>query len=260
MHRRALLASLGAGTLPFAGCIAGPHTGGTDGTGTTAGGDGGIPLPDGCPTTRGIDVEWPEELDEGAAVSFVEAYEQAYYRDEVVEYEPESRLDSYELSGGVQETPQSAGEGWILEYSGSGGVYRPTLALGATTADPPAGADVVSVSEFEDDELTEMLREAAETGEAEHHVDPPGEPVERYLDRFESRSDDFDGPAGRGDSDTLYVDVEGEPVELTVAATDFHGDYWWSAWYYVDEQVVRRTDDEDADPRGGELLECREFE
>jgi len=40
-------------------------------------------------------------------------------------------------------------------------------------------------------------------------------------------------------------------------ADSFHGDYDWRAWYYVDDHVLRRTTDEDRDPRDGERLECR---
>lgn len=272
MRRRTLLAALGA-AAGLAGCTTGDEpgdggdTGGGEGTpvpptatptatGTTTGGS--TDTPEDCPTSRGLGVEPPEDLDASAVESFVEAYEHVYYRDVVVEYEPESRLDSYELDGGVTDPPRRVGDGWELEYSGSGGIYRPTLALGARRTDPPDGADVVPVDGIDEGPVAETLEEAAETGEAEHHVEPPGEKVDRYVDLFASLSEDFERLSGRGDSDTLYVDVDGTAVELTVAATDFHGDYWWTAWYYVDERVVRRTGEEGVDPRDGELLECRE--
>jgi len=175
----------------------------------------------------------------------------------VVEYEPESRLDSYGLSGSVVDGPTPAGEGWVLEYSGGGGIYRPTLALRATTTEPPDGADPVPASEVENGTLAGLLEEAAEAGEAQHHVEPPGEKVDRYVDLLASLSDDFDRLSGRGDSESIYVDVDGTTVELSATATDFHGDYWWKSTYYVDERVVRRTADEEVDPRNGTLLECR---
>jgi hypothetical protein len=40
-----------------------------------------------------------------------------------------------------------------------------------------------------------------------------------------SLSGAFDGLSGRGDSDSLHVDVDGTTVELSVTATNFHGDY-----------------------------------
>lgn len=278
MHRRALLTVLGSGALSLAGCStrtdtddgsdgtdSGPDTPDTPGRTTTdtptGGGETGTPrsadLPDDCPTSQGLGVEWPRTLDGSTVASFVEAYERAYYREVVVGYDPESQLDSYELGGSVTDPPRRLGDGWEVAYSGSGGVYRPTLLFGATTSTPPEGADLVPVSDIEDDPLSGMLREAAETGEAELHIDDPGEEVDRYVDLLASVSEDFRGLSGPGDSDTLYVDVDGTAVELSVQATNFHGDYWWNAWYYVDEHVVRRTDDEDTDPRNGKLLECR---
>jgi len=253
MHRRTLLTGIGAGTLALAGC-----TTGADSVGTEDGTDD-ADLPEGCPTTQGFDVEWPEELDASTVESFVEAYEQVYFREVVVEYEPESRLDSYELSGSVTDPPRKVGDGWALAYSGGGGVYRPTLLVEATASDPPDGTDPVQATAIDDEALTETLEAAAETGNAEFRVDPGGE-VDRYVDLLASRSDDFERLSGPGDSDALYVDVDGTAVELSVTATNFHGDYWWEAWYYVDEQVVRRTTEEEDDPRDGDLLECRRLE
>lgn len=205
-------------------------------------------------------MDWPEELDAATVEAFVEAYEQSYYREVVVGYEPRSQLDSYDLGGLVMDEPRPAGDGWVLKYSGNGGIYRPTLFLEATVSDPPEGADVVPVSEIDDDAATETLERAAEDGDASYHVDSPGAAVDRYLELFEAVSEDFDGLSGPGDADTLSVAVENTTVELTVTADNFHGDYQWYAWYYVDERVVRRTADRDADPREGELLECRQLD
>lgn len=252
MQRRTLLSVVGAGTLSLAGCTARPDTAGTD-----EGPNERTDVPDVCPTSQGLGVDWPEELDEATVETFVEAYEHAYYRDVVVAFEPESQLDSYELSGSVTDSPRDVGDGWELTYSGGGGVYRPTLLFGATPSDPPGGRDPVSVSEIDDEPLTEMLEAAAETGESEFHVDTPGEEVDRYLDLLTSLSEDFDGLSGPGDGGTIFVDVGGTTVELSVQATNFHGDYGWTARYHVTEQVVRRTTDEETAPRNGTVLECR---
>ncbi|MUV87327.1 hypothetical protein GJ631_12335 [Natronomonas sp. CBA1123] len=92
-NRRALLVASGATVAALAGC--------TD----TLPGNSTRELPDGCPTSQDLDVEWPRELDSEAAASFLESYEHVYYRDEVVEYEPESRVDSYGLSVAVSDDP-----------------------------------------------------------------------------------------------------------------------------------------------------------
>lgn len=242
MRRRTVLTGAGAGLCALAGC-------------TTLASE--RELPDDCPTTQDLGVDPPDDLDADAVVSFVEAYEAAYYREVVVNYEPESPVDEYRLSGHVTGEPRTVGDGWVVEYDGSGGVYRPTLHFRGTTADAPAGADVVPASEIDDATLTDVVETAAETGEAEHHVEPPGEEVARYIELFESLSDDFGELSSPGDSDSLYVDVDGTTVKVTVQATSFHGDYWWSARYYVDEHVVRRTSEDEVDPQDGELLECR---
>jgi hypothetical protein len=260
MDRRSLLASIGTGLSLLGGCLsASPQGRNADPTADPGGTptDGPTAVPGDCPTSQDLDVEWPSRVDENSVTAFVERYERVYYREVVVEYEPESRLDEYELGGNVVSTVEKRDGGWVLEYQGGGAVYRPTLALGATTAEPPAAADVVPVSEIDDEQLSGMLEEAATTGEAEHHVEPPGEPVERYLEIFEGLSADFEGLSEPGDSATLHVDVDGTVVEVSVMADSFHGDYDWQAWYYVDDRVLRRTTDEDRDPRDGELLECR---
>lgn len=84
--------------------------------------------------------------------------------------------------------------------------------------------------------------------------------VDRYVNRFSSLSDDFERLSEPGDSDTLYIDVDRTTVELTVQATNFHGDYGWGARYYVDDQVVRRTTNDDTAVQYGELLECRNLD
>lgn len=250
MRRRTLLTAVGAGTVSLAGCLTGAMP--SDGDASTD------DLPAECPVSQDYDVTWPEDFDAATVETFVEAYERVHYREAVVDYEPETSLDAYELDGGVTDPPADVGDGWQVTYSGSGAVYRPTLVLDATTAEAPADADVVALAAVDDERLTALLEEAAETGDAEMAIerDQPGE-VERYAQLLASLSSDFEPLDGRGDADSLYVDVDGSTVELSASATTFHGDYWWSTTYYVDERVVWRADGEEADPRDGELLECR---
>ena len=82
--------------------------------------------------------------------------------------------------------------------------------------------------------------------------------MDGYIDRLTALSSDFELLSGPGDEESLYVDVDGTTVELSAQTTNFHGDYWWEARYYVDEHVVRRASDEGVDPQDGTLLECRE--
>ncbi len=281
MHRRTLLALAGTGAIPLAGCTgddpeeAGggttPTTDAGDGTtvpddGTATPGDGTTTtrpdrdtLPENCPVSQHLDVEWPTDLDAETVASFVESYEAAYYRDIVVGYEQESDFQEYSMSGRVTDPPERTGPGWTLHYSGSGAVYNPDILLMASTVESaPEDADVVPIGDVEDETLRSTLESAAETGESQQRVSVGGAEIDAYLQRLASLSADFDLPEDRGDSDTLYADVDGTVVELEATVSSLHGDYWWDAWYYVDDHVVRRTDDEETDPRNGTLVECRE--
>jgi hypothetical protein len=265
-NRRAVLAAVGAAAV--AGCLDasggtdtdGSPTDGTDTDGSPADGtDEETPLPADCPTSQDLGVEWPSDLDADAVEAFVEDYEAAYYREIVVDWEPEARIDAYELSGTVRDGPTQRGAGYVVTYSGSGGVYRPNLHLRATTADAPEGADVASADEIEDDRVAELIAEAADGGEAELFLERPDiDDVDAFVDQIAALSSDFETLAGPGDEDSLYVDADGTTVKLTVQADNFHGDYWWTVRYYVTGRVVRRTEDAEADPTEGTLLECRE--
>lgn len=248
MQRRTLIAGA-ACTLPLAGCIT--DLGEENNSNETDEG------PENCPTSQDIGVEWPDELDASSVESFVEDYEQVYYKELVVEYTPETSLDSYEANGKVTTGPSEVGDGWELKYRGGGAVYRPTLMMGATPEESPSDIDPVPLEEISKNALVDMLQKAADTGEAELAVETPREEIKEYLELFESLDQDVQ-LSERGDTARLYVDVDGTTVKLSVSASNFHGDYDWEAWYYVDDQVVRRTSDEKTDPREGELLECRE--
>lgn len=259
-NRRAVLAAAGTvGAVAVAGCT------GDVGTGTASPTDDrqGSPtaddqsLPDDCPTSQNLGVTWPDTLDTETAVTFVESYEAAYHKQKVVEYTPESMVDSYELGGTVTGEVTAVNGGYELTYSGGGGIYRPTLRLLANREPAPDGADTVALSALEDETLREVVTDAADNGDATHHVDNPGEPVDTYIERLDALSSDFEPLSGPSDEDSLYVDVDGTTVELTAQATNFHGDYWWDARYYIDENVVRRTSEEGVDPQDGTLLECR---
>ena len=250
--RRRLLVVLGG--VATAGCTTSRNSG-ADPTETTTADES--KLPEECPTTQNLGVKWPDKLNSETVESCVESYEAAYCREEVVEYEPESMADSYELGGRIAEGPTEAGDGYTAKYAGGGGIYRPTLRLMGTATDQPENANIVSASDIDDEMLADLLADAAETGDATKHIDDPGETVDKYIELLASLSTDFEELTGPSNSDTLYVDVDGTPVKLTAQTTSFHGDYWWNAWYYVDEHVVRRTSDEEVDPREGKLLECR---
>lgn len=200
----------------------------------------------------------PDKLDPDSVEAFVTAYEHTYVREEVQQYEPESRLDSYGVTVSTIERPTSEDGGYVVPVEGNGAIYRPTLDLAATVSDPPADADVVSLDEVDDDQLRTVLEEGAEQGEARHYIDRPGERVDEYVDLIASLSTDVERIASRGSSETAYFDVGGTSVELEIHASSYHGDVAWTAKYFVGEHVVWRARSTDENPKDGELLECRE--
>jgi hypothetical protein len=262
LPRRTLLSVAAAGAVGTAGCLDGAF-GGTDGERSPTD-DEVSPtptdreLPEGCPTTQDLDVAWPTKLTDGSVERFVEAYENAYYREAVVDYGPTTMVDEYGLAASVSDGPVAVDGGYRVALSGSGGVYEPGLHFQGERADPPAGADVVPVGETDDGTLREVIETAAAESEAETHVRRPRERVDELIERVASLSADADPLEGPGDSTTAYFEVDDITVELVVQADNFHGDYWWSARYYVDGHVVRRLEDDEGDPRDGELLECRQ--
>jgi hypothetical protein len=262
LSRRTLLAATAAGAVGTAGCLDGTLGGGDGERSPTDDEVSPTPtdreLPEGCPTTQGLDVKWPTELTDGSVERFVETYENAYYREAVADYEPTTMVDEYGLKTYVSDGPVAVDGGYRVVLSGSGGVYEPGLHLQAEPTDLPAGADVVPVGEVSDDTLRGVLETTAAGGEAETRVRRPRERVDKLIERVASLSADADPLEGPGDSTTAYFEVDDTTVELVVQADNFHGDYWWEARYYVDDRIVRRLENEEGDPRDGELLECRE--
>lgn len=264
VDRRRLLA--GAAAVAAAGCLG---IGGDEDNDDETG-DG---LPEACPTTQGLDVEWPDELTAETVAEFVEAYENRYYREVTIDYEPDSRLDAYRLGGSVREGVERRDDGYVAEFEGGGAVYRPDLQVTAAVAEAPAGRDPLDHEEIDDEDLRGLLEDAVEADRSDEKDEDDdqgdddettrrriesGARIDAFLDLLESEFERFEVFDGPDQSATLYADVDGTTVELSVYAGGLHGDYWWSARYYVDEHVVRRTDDDALDPQKGALLECRE--
>lgn len=265
MHRRRFLtiaAGLSVGSI--AGCTGGPDPG-TPGDDTQASPTDTAPPPTGeapqtpqaCPTSQNLDVARPDQLTADTVGDYVTRYEAAYYRAVVVDYEPETRFDEYRLS--VHGSPDVAtdGAGFRVTVDGGGAVYRPDLLFAASVTEDPAGASVVPIGSIDDERLRDLVESAVETpdDEQDDHV-RDGQEVERYADLFNELPSDG-GLDEMGDSATVAVAADETTVELTAFITQLHGDYGWTAIYYVDENVVRRTGNDEVPPSEAELLECR---
>ena len=220
--------------------------------------DGSEDLPEECPISQDVGVEWPSDLDDSTVATFVERYEEAYYRQQVIDtlFDPESRLFGYSgWISRIEAVTAVEDGGWRVHFSGIVNVQRGDLVFEATATAPPDGANVIPSEDVDDELLTEVLETAAETGEEARRISPSQ--ADRYLDRFEQFSGEFE-IAHVGDRDSLHFRVGGATVELVVSSAPPNRDHFWESWYYVDEHVVWRSGNPDIDPRDGELLECRD--
>lgn len=271
MKRRALLSTMAAGSLAMAGCPSPPSdqarspptsepsksispTPSETPQSSPPTPEDEEELPEDCPTSQDLGVEWPVHLDETSVTMFVEAYEERYYPRVAFDAEPPSRYGSVGSMIPRIENVTEAEGGWRVQFSGTLGVNRVTLDLKATRSEPPEEAEVISRSEFDDERLNELLDEAAKTGEAELYIG--AEEVDAYVDRFDNLSAGFDVSSAEP-QDSLYVQGDGLTIEVEVRLFRYHADHGWNAWYYVDEHEVWRSGEKDVEPRDGQLLECR---
>lgn len=210
-------------------------------------------LPNECPLFQDLGVEWPRDLNDTTVAEFLEVYEEQYYRQAVFEFDPESRYDQVGSAITNVENVSEADGGWRVHFSGIQGVRRASMSLNAKTTDPPEGAELLSPSLIDNQQVSELLDDGFETGEAKATI--RGGEIHACVDRFEAISDDFE-ISEAGGRDTLYFDRVGTTVELMVSVDPGpHGDVYWDAWYYVTEHVVWRSGERDIDPREGALLE-----
>lgn len=217
--------------------------------------NGQYDVPDDCPMSHDLDVDWPDEFDVDSAASLVVAYEKAYL-EEIVIGEAESQVERLGYSVGYRPPVEEVDEGYLVEVGGGGAHYTPQLHLDAAVADAPVDATPVPKEQVEDDPLNELLGDAKTEGVAEMRIDP-GSEVDHYIDLVASLSPDFEPLTEPASSGTAYFDIDEVTVELTLKADSFHGDMGLDARYYVDEYVLWRNASEDGSPRDGELLECR---
>lgn len=115
MQRRALLASFAVGTISVGGCLSSPGSNDRE------------QLPDDCPTSQDVGVEWPRDLDESRVESFIERYEETYYRQHVIDtlFEPESRLFGYSgWISRIKDVTRLEEGGWRVHFSGIVNIQR----------------------------------------------------------------------------------------------------------------------------------------
>lgn len=262
--RRAVLATLTS--VGLAGC--------------TTSGDSEPPsedeLPDQCPTSHNLNVQWPRDLDPGPVRGFVSGYEavgdfvMAYEEAYQVEQKAETQFHSPSISVELDQTPNKVANGFhvTVTYGASVSIEDyilleafevnsdgiPKEGQRVDESEVPDDPEYIPIAEIEDQRLQEVLKSAANSGYGEDHTSPTG----RYTQLIESHSANAslnnEYPQG------IYFDVNGTPVLLII--TERGGaaeDYGKSdpIQYYVSEYVVRRTDEENESPQDGTVVECR---
>jgi len=262
MDRRSLLASLaGVGTgLCLSGCVGGnsaPAAEGTDDRSTptatppetsTPGTRPTDGAPDGCPVTTLPGFEPPDEPTVDAVEEFAAGYEEAY---RVAQYSPSHPRDT--AAARVESsTPVGHGVAVTLDVAGWNDV---TMVVLEGEPHPPEG-DPPGVSTLPAGLLRETARRAAEEGERVHGRSWEGGSVRDAVP--DGVHEEYRSLPGDGDGDGRYVVVGGTTVRLVIHANELHkATIDGRVRYYVDSRVVRRQSDPAADPRSGELLECR---
>lgn len=248
MDRREVLTLIaGGGSIALSGCLESVGDGNGDGPNDE--------LPDECPVSETLGLDWPEQLYEDIVASFIEQYEAEYLREVEIGFEPVTRYDSY----GIEVDGRSITEredGFEMRIDSGGPILTPNLDLIATVTDPPDGVEPVAIEDLENDLAKQVISDAIEEGEAAnklHH----GPEVEGFLDHVDELSPDFEPPESQTEEASVYVEANDSIIELTIRPDGFHGDWWLTAWYYIDDHVLWRTTQEDEAPRDGELLECR---
>lgn len=238
--------------------------------GCVTSGDSGPPsedeLPDQCPTSLDLDVQWPRELDADTVGEFVMAYEKAYQGKKLAE----TRFHSPSISVELDQTPYKVADGFqvTITYGASVSVedYLHLEAFEVNSDGIPKDGPYVDESEVPDNpayipiaeigghRLQEVLQSAANSGHGEDYTSP----TRWYTQFIESHSANAslntEHPQG------IYFDVNGTPVLLII--TERGGaaeDYGKSdpIQYYVTEYVVRRTEEENESPQDGAVVECR---
>ncbi|MFP8954044.1 hypothetical protein ACLI4Z_13915 [Natrialbaceae archaeon A-arb3/5] len=259
MKRRYYLAAVAGGvSTVLAGCVfenrSSDETSNTNhsnnnNTNQTANSYEGSVYPDECPATQDFTVPIPSEFDEETATSFVSEYEEKYTTKSVnVQYkywditnEPSTSIEhtTVDNSALIVETQTI--------WSGSTGIDVEIRA-------EPRNQTPDSVDPIDVEELPEEASPARNIAHDAVNEDS----VKRWRDRTQIYNQLTEQLASdQNNADEYYVTVEGTPVSLSITShsTDII-DGNIIAWYYIDDVVIRRTENADTNPNEGSIVEC----
>ena len=226
-------------------------------------------LPEGCPTSLDLDIQWPREINTEPVGEFVTAYEQAYRLRNA-----DSRLYSADYSANIKQEPIHIDDRYRVPITVSGTTRAPTMLMFAFEVNSngvpiteetyifediklPDDPDYVPIEAVEDQRLRELLN-AAIVEEAAVDESFTGSEMERYTELVTTLSSDASLMDDSGGREIAYFDVDGTGVLLVIRISHSIGDLPGAeVRYYVTEFVLRRTSSTDESPQNGELLECR---
>ncbi|WP_133412203.1 hypothetical protein [Natrarchaeobaculum sulfurireducens] len=259
MKRRHYLAAVASGvSTGLAGCVFEnrsfdetnntSHTN-TNNTNQTSNSHEGLVYPDECPVTQDLTVPIPSEFDEETAISFVSEYEEEYTTKSVnVQYK----------YWDITNEPSTSIEHTTVDNSALI-VETQTIWSGSTDVDVEIRAEPRNQTPDSVDPINvEELSEEASPARNIAHDAVDEDRVKRWRDRTQIYNKLTEQIAsGQSNTDEYYVTVEDTPVSLTITShsTDII-DGNIIAWYYIDDVVIRRTEDEDIYPNEGSIVEC----
>ncbi|THE66565.1 hypothetical protein D8Y22_00035 [Salinadaptatus halalkaliphilus] len=259
MNRRGCLALAGSGaTIGLSGCVfddsAADDT--TDNSSVSATNETNgradsdeADTPRECPVTQDLEVTPPAQVDENAVDSFLEEYESEYVLADI-----EASYDGWDIPAPPNTSVddlEEEGTGLVAETQS---IWSANTRKDVTISAEPREEVPDDVEPIDGDDLPDDAALAAET--AAEAVDE--DQLQRWRDRDQNYSLLTDPlESTRGEDDEYYVTVDETFVALEVTPnTGEIIDGNTIAWYYVDDVVARRTEEEDVDPADATIVEC----
>ena len=269
--RRAVLASLTSAGL--AGC--------------TASSDSEPPsedeLPEQCPTSQNLDVQWPRDIYTPSVRGFVTGYEElekfvtAYEEAYLVKKAGQPQYQSGDFNVDADLHPKRVADGFLMAVSYTGAIHTqdhlvlqafrvdsegiPTDGLCVDKSYVPDDLEPISVEEVQNQKIQHILKTAAKSGSRRDRAG--------FTSQFRQFLDDPPPNASLHDVGRsgvyanllgIYFDVDGTLVLVFIDIEPGSvGDIFdpVPVKYYVTEYVIRRSEKENEPARDGTVVECR---
>lgn len=236
-------------------------------------------LPDQCPTSRDLDVEWPRGIYTNSVRGFVTGYEPVgdfvtTYEESYLVDEHTTKLESASFNVEQGQRPDKVADGFHVTVSYTGSVSHREMLLDALKLDSdgipedehrvdviesalPDDPEYISIDEVENHKLREILKSAANSGYGEYTISS-GFEAKQYAELISTLPPD--ASLNENFQPGAYFDINGTPVLLITETRVSHVSDILdpvTVRYYVSEYVIRRTTEENVSPEDGTVVECR---